>query len=640
MSLLRQLWIMVITITLLAFVGSFVVSMLTARNYLEQQLYIQSADNASSLALSMSQQSKDDATTQLLVTALFDSGHFEMVRYRDVTGRVVVERENHAMPEGVPGWFMRLFPIQVQAGQADVSDGWHQAGSVTVLAHSRYAYLSLWDGALHLLLWISAAGLVAGVAIQLLVRWVSRPIVQMVGQAEAITERRFITITEPRVIELRYVVRAMNTMVARVKTMFAEQATRIESLRSEANRDSLTRLPNRGFFIGRLAQALEDESAAPTGSLLLLRLHDLGGINRRLGRERADQFLQFVAGKLAAAGAEQPDWLQARLNGADFAVLAPGLGGEEAHAFAVGLLENLGELRRVELTDDDRLATIGIATYRHGDDPGQLLNRADQALARAEETSGSVELLRDGDVDAALPAHDWHTLLTGALTREDFQLASFPVLDRDDRLLHRELMLRLRHDGGLLTAGTFMPHASRLGLTPVLDLETVRLGLAELERVGYPLAINLSATSIADTGFVDRLVSLLRQHRDQSGRLWFEVNEFGFRDEMIALAAFARRVRPYGCKLGIEHFGRHFNSVPQLYELQLDYLKIDGSFVQAIDEHPGNQQLVKAIVGIAAGNDMLTIAEGVHDEAEWQVLLSLGVGGWTGPAATGRLREG
>ncbi|TJZ73473.1 bifunctional diguanylate cyclase/phosphodiesterase [Chitiniphilus eburneus] len=639
MSLLRQLWIMVITITLLAFAGSFAVSMLTARNYLEQQLYVQSADNAAALALSMSQQSKDDATAQLMVTALFDSGHFELVRYTDVAGRVVVERANHAMPEGVPVWFMRLFPIHVGAGQAEVSDGWHQAGRVTVLAHSRYAYLSLWAGAFRLLIWILAAGLLAGIVMQLLFRWVRRPIVQMVDQAEAISERRFITITEPRVIELRQVVRAMNTMVARVKTMFAEQAARIEALRSEANRDPLTQLANRNFFMGRLAQALENEEFAPSGCLLLLRIRDLAGINRRLGRERADQFLQFVAGKLASLSADRHDWLLARLNGADFGLLAPGLSADEAPAFARELLENLAELRRIEITDESDLGTFGIAAYRHGDALSTVLTRADQALAQAEETSNAVVLLSDSDTQATLVAHDWHTLLTGALTGEDFLVASFPVLDRNDRLLHRELMLRLcQPDGRLLTAGAFMPHASRLGLMPVLDLETVRLGLVELGRVSYPLAINLSSTSIADSGFVDRLVSLLRQHRDQAGRLWFEVNEFGFRDELRALAAFGERVRPYGCKIGIEHFGRHFGSIPQLYDLQLDYLKIDGSFIQGIDEHPGNQQLIKAIVGIAEGNDMLTIAEGVHDDGEWLVLAELGVQGWTGPAATGRLQ--
>lgn len=80
MSLLRQLWLVVLFSTALALVGGFAVNLSTARQYLEQQLLAQSADNAASLALSMSQQTPDAATAELLVTALFDSGHFRQIR--------------------------------------------------------------------------------------------------------------------------------------------------------------------------------------------------------------------------------------------------------------------------------------------------------------------------------------------------------------------------------------------------------------------------------------------------------------------------------------------------------------------------------------------------------------------------------
>ncbi len=92
MSLVKRLWISVVLAMAVVLVGAFAVSLLTARSYFEQQLQAQSGDGAVSLALSMSQQSKDVATSELLVAALFDGGHYRLIRFTDAAGRVLVER--------------------------------------------------------------------------------------------------------------------------------------------------------------------------------------------------------------------------------------------------------------------------------------------------------------------------------------------------------------------------------------------------------------------------------------------------------------------------------------------------------------------------------------------------------------------
>lgn len=92
MSLVKRLWISVVLAMAVVLVGAFAVSLLTARSYFEQQLQAQSGDGAVSLALSMSQQRKDVATTELLVSALFDGGHYRLIRFTDAAGRVLVTR--------------------------------------------------------------------------------------------------------------------------------------------------------------------------------------------------------------------------------------------------------------------------------------------------------------------------------------------------------------------------------------------------------------------------------------------------------------------------------------------------------------------------------------------------------------------
>ena len=635
MSLFRQLWLMTVLATVMAFAGCFIISMHNARVYLESQLATQSNDNAASLALSMSQQSKDPTMIELQVAALYDTGHFELVRYSNVFGKTQVERVSHAQPENVPVWFMRLFPMQVAVGHAQVSDGWKQAGTVTVIAHSRFAYQALWANALALGAWIIAGGLIGGLILQQVLNWIKRPMMQMVGQAESIADRRFVTLPEPRILELKPVVRAMNTMVDRVKSMFAEQAARIDALRSEANRDALTQLPNRGFFLGRLSESLDGEDAAPQGLVLMLRIKDLGAINARLGRVGTDQFLQLLAGLLNSVASTESDALAARLNGADFVLLAPGKASGEATALGNTVRDRLLELRAQRAIEVQDIASIGVTSYIKGEKAGVILARCDQGLAQAEGQGENGVGVVTGSNSSTLPAQDWQTLLREALARGGFELASFPALDQHNALLHHELVLRLRHPntGEVFTAGAFMPFVARFNLTAQVDLAAVKLACERLATTPDALAVNLSPSSLGDAVFVNGLLALLERHRNNSARLWLEVNEFGFRDGLETLAAFTQRVHPYGCKLGIEHFGRYFGSLPQLYELQLDYLKIDGSFIQDIDQNSGNQDLVKAIAGIAGGHGLQVIAERVQTEAEWATLQKLGVTGYTGPAA-------
>jgi EAL domain-containing protein (putative c-di-GMP-specific phosphodiesterase class I) len=236
------------------------------------------------------------------------------------------------------------------------------------------------------------------------------------------------------------------------------------------------------------------------------------------------------------------------------------------------------------------------------------------------------------------PNKNWQATLRQAFSENRFELAFFPVYSLDWTLLHRETVIRLRHPetDELLPAGNFIPYVLRLGLAAELDLVAVKLALEEVRQHPQPLAINLSAVSIRSEKFREQLLAQLQAAGELAKLLWLEVNEFGLRDEMATLANFAAQVSRLGCKVGIEHFGRHFGSLPQLYELRLDYLKIDGSFIHNLDQQPGNQHLLRAIASIAHNLGVTTIAEQVNTAAEWEALGKLGIDAATGPEATRR----
>ena len=218
MSMYRQFWLAIIVSMLLALAGSLFASMLSARAYLQSQLSIKNADNASALALSLSQSRPDAVTVELAVSALFDSGHYELIRVVDPLGAVIVERNAALGEPGAPAWFVRRLPIQAAPGHAQINDGWRQFGTVTLVSHSRFAYGALWNSVLQMMGALAVAGLIGGFLGSLILRRLKAPLKAVIDQATAITERRFVTIAEPAVPELKQLAGAMNTAVGRLKS--------------------------------------------------------------------------------------------------------------------------------------------------------------------------------------------------------------------------------------------------------------------------------------------------------------------------------------------------------------------------------------------------------------------------------------
>ena len=641
MSMYRQLWLAIIISMLLALTGSLFASLLSARAYLEQQLSMKNADNAAALALSLSQQKPDVVTVELAVAALFDSGHYESIRIHDPTGKLLIEREAKAGDPGAPDWFVQRLRIDSEPGEAQITSGWTQFGKVTLVSHSRFGYQALWTSTREMIAALTLASIVGGYLGSLILRRLRRPLQAVIDQAEAITNRHFISIPEPKVPELRQLAIAMNTTVARLKTMFEEEAARLETVRREANFDPLTGLANRDFFIAQLRSTLEGENSTG-GTLLLIRIADLIGINKRLGREATDDLLRRVAANIMQSGLPQADagvaanaeGLAARMNGADFALLLPDQKG--GRALAEALLQALVKTMEA-FVDGGPSAYVGVGVFKRGAGLGAVLSQVDAALiaAEADGVNGVRDAAIETDDDTPRSAGEWSQMIHQALDKHWVRLVSFPVVNMQHHLLHGECPLRLKFDADdeWLPAGRFLPVAERLGLSPDLDLAALALGLVELEQdpTLTGLAINLSASSLAAPGFQQKLTTLLNRHRKAAGRLWVEVAETGVLKHVDAFRALCTVLRSHHCKVGVEHFGRQFSQIGQLHDLGLNYIKVDASFIRRLDTNPGNQAFLKGVSSIAHTIGLLVIAEGVVSDTEFDALSAVGFDGATGP---------
>jgi len=647
MSLIKQLWIAIATVTLLAFGGSLVVSTLNARQYLEQQLNIKNSDNATVLALAVSfllydnsndrskeANSSDDGDdvegiVHTMLASQFDTGYYRQIRLVSPDGRVIADFHADPPTKRVPAWFEKLASIKELPGVAHVQNGWHQFGTLTLESHTNYVYVALWNSTIQLLWWFLVTAIIAGLFGTILLGRITAPLRTLVKHAQAIGERRFITSPEPRTTELKLVVRAMNTLSERVRQMLAEEAQRLENLRRQIHEDAVTGLLERRQFLNAFSSRLADPAAPAQGALLILRIGKLVELNRDLGRAATDKLLHSLAQALAS----DPGSVGGRLNGSDLALLAPSAAGFEFPSWATSLVERIHAIAD-QHTNADMLALATAAVpYSRNDALPAILARLDTALAQAElqgRRGMKIEERRDG-APPARTQEQWREILTKALSENAFQPAFCPVCTVAGALIHNEKVFDLPADGTVFKTGDFLPWAARLDLVGRMDYVAVQTALRRIGSGKESVAVTISAQTLQDGRFVTELMALLRANSEQVEHLWMEVPEEGAMRNPVAFRAFCLAVKPFASKVGIKHAGPRFSALGDLHDLGLDYLKIDTSLLRDIDQNEGNQSFVRSLVMLAHTLGFIVIAEGIDRPEQQAVLADLGFDGFTGP---------
>ncbi len=633
MSLIRQVWLLLSVTLVLAFAGAIGVSVHSARHYLQTQLNLKNNDTAQSLALTLSQQKGDPVALELAISSQFDTGFYERIRLIAPGGKTIVEKQGDAHPQDAPAWFVGLLGLAPADGVAQVSDGWRQIGRLEVRSQSAFADDELWQSTLNtvgvLLVLVVGAGIFSTVG----VNRIRVPLLRTVDQAKAITERRFVTVDEPDMPELRNVTRAMNAMVGRVKAMFDEQAGQVELLRRQAHCDPLTGLSNRAHFLGRMKVMLDSEDGAAGGALVMVRLVELQSLNRTLGRSATDRLLQDAAAAMVESSRRLSAAEVGRLNGSDFALALPDV--DSVREAAVDVAARLRSLLRVH--DGGAHVVVGAVRWVHGAPVSTLLAAADQALARAESRGPYTVEFDDSNDNNALGEDAWRHRIQTALAERSAQLVDFPLVGRNGELVHHESPLRLRlgAEGALVSAAQWLPMARRAQLTADVDLLAIELALLAIAADSQPRSINVSPSSLADSAFSTRVHTLVVAHAAAATKLSLELAEAGAVRQLHLVRELAEQLQGSGTKIGLEHAGERLGETRGLLEAGLDFVKLDASLLQGLAADDARAQHVAGTVRMLHGIGLRVYAEGVTEVDDAAALWAVGVDGLTGPVVQG-----
>lgn len=355
-------------------------------------------------------------------------------------------------------------------------------------------------------------------------------------------------------------------------------------------------------------------------ALFMVSVNALSAVNTRLGIDVGDELIAAVGRILVAQVAEQGTI--GRYGSNTFAIIVD-------HSDAVSLqrvAEMMMELVRntVVVTGAGPMAASisvgGVALPEHARTATDAIQYALGALELAKlQPSGSFVAH-----DPAAAAERVHirkeavsSSVMGAIEEGRMLLALQPIVYAGTRkLAFFEGLLRLRRrDGTVLSASDFIEEAEQLGLARQVDRRALELGLALLaEHPQLKLSINISSLTVGDEDWIATLQGLSEGQADILARLIVEMTETAMIHDFDAAATFLDRLRVLGCRIAIDDFGAGYTSFRHLRSLNVDMLKIDGTFIADLASDRPNRALVKSIIEMADALGLESVAEWVRDE--------------------------
>ena len=411
--------------------------------------------------------------------------------------------------------------------------------------------------------------------------------------------------------------------------------------RRKQSEEQVTYLTNHDTLTGqynqpRLREALEHMLDANLrqgiqGGFLLIGIDKLNVLAEVFGDDTADTIVVDIARRIEKC--LRAGDAVGRISFDRFAVILHNCGDHQVAGVADRFLSAIRELPVSTPTGMLHVtasagATVFPASARSA---GDIFAQADNALRNSRRLGCDCYLdYRE------IPAHN----LTGrpdliiaeqvkcALRDDRFVLAYQPVVDTvTGEIAFYEGLARMKDEKGeLVPAGSFVPIIEQMGLMRLIDRRVLDLGLRTLETQPHVrLSINLSGLTAVDPIWLSQLSAQLENRRDVAERLTLEITETVALDDIDESSRFVRILGDLGCRVALDDFGAGFTSFRHLRTLNVDMVKIDGSFVRNLADHPDNLLFVRTLIRLAKGIGLSTVAEWVETAEEAELLRQEGV---------------
>jgi diguanylate cyclase (GGDEF)-like protein len=397
--------------------------------------------------------------------------------------------------------------------------------------------------------------------------------------------------------------------------------------------DALTGLPNRTLLIERIQHALL--SRRRSGKLVAVLFIDLDGfkkVNDTSGHQTGDDLLMAVGSRLTTL--LRPGDTLARLSGDEFVIVCGDLNeAGEVEGLATRLDTAISTPFDLEGVQVQLSASIGIAFAGVGNDPEQLLHKADMAMYQVKRMGGANHQVIDEDKQ---DLHDFSNSLCAdlghAVQRQELRLEYQPIVRTcDGRVMSLEALLRWHHpERGLIAPSTLIPLAEESG-------DIVEIGQWVLERAcidrhrwatktgdeALVMAVNVSAHQLMAAGFLATVEHIL-DVTDTDGRdICLEITEGAFVQDGARALHILRQLKSLGIQLALDDFGTGYSSLSYLMDFPVDIVKIDQKFIANVTECEASRAIVMKTIELAHLLELSVVCEGVETDEQKRAVAAL-----------------
>jgi diguanylate cyclase (GGDEF)-like protein/PAS domain S-box-containing protein len=403
-----------------------------------------------------------------------------------------------------------------------------------------------------------------------------------------------------------------------------------------ASHDPLTGLVNRRRFEDELEQVMAaSRRYGHAGAVFFLDLDQFKDVNDSSGHQIGDEMLKRVADALVGSASNAD--IVSRLGGDEFAVLVHECDEMQAGELAEKFCRSLIKIAVPGVKRIHRIScSIGVALFpRHGEGQSEILSNADIAMYQAKDAGRNTWSIFNEDEFGKERIQErvyWNDRVKNILNGETFEVFFQPIVRISDGFSsHYEALLRIyNEEQQLVGPQQFIEAAERGGLMPQVDEKVITKVLSALKElnqqgVNARVSINLSGLSFRNENLLEHIASGLKKFSVDPHSVIFEITETAAVSDIDVAVGLMSKIRKMGCQFALDDFGVGFSSLHYLKQLPVDYLKIDGSFIQAIHKRRDDRILVKALVDIASEFGQFTVAEFVDTPEALAVLKDLRV---------------
>ncbi len=562
-----------------------------------------------------------------ITNQLFSNANYSQINLTSADSNQLIRQDNVIPTTHSPGWFQEIFKIPSHTEQRIIEYKNKTLGQLTVTAQPILNYQQLWQISYQTLAINILITIISIFLIYFICRKNLSALTRLTARARTIANLNQAPLSIPNESDLAIIVRAFNKICYQLDTNFRNQADEAMKLRQQAYLDTTSGLGNRSFFMHQLSSWLNESYK---GGLGLIQTDLINECYQNEGFKQGDELVKTIADRLNEVLTFN-DATLARLSKDEFAILIPNISIEKLQLCSKSLINIFNDLSATTTTINNN-AAIGLVFNENKSTPSQILTQLDNALTQAKiMPQEAIFIIKDINTQITLGKQQWKSLLEEAISQDLFTYKYQPATLSNGTNYHYEVFTAIKKNSNYYSAGMFLGAIEDLKIGSWFDRHVIVAIINKLnaDRTSGPFAINITNSCINDSSFIRWLDNLLQKNTLLNTRLFFEIQEISCIRHTDATGILCSIIRKHHFGFGIDNYGRNFQSLTYLKELQPNYVKIDYVYTHQLNDQT-KSTVLSSICRTAHSLNIKVIATRVETETQLERLSELFVGGYQG----------